>query len=87
VNFYSIVTLQSSVILRYEDADSSPLLVDGGEVPFALKFKLHGSLLAYNLKDDCKIDARIRSVQQRRALFKLSGNNSSPLKGKNVHKT
>jgi hypothetical protein len=42
--------------LRYEDADTSPLLVDGddsGEVPFILKFKLLGSLLAYNLKDDC----------------------------------
>jgi hypothetical protein len=49
--------------LRYEDADTSPLLVDGGEVPFTLKFKLLGSLLACNLKDSWEIDARIRSAQ------------------------
>ena len=49
--------------LRYEDADTSPLIVDGGEVPFTLKFKFLGSLLTYNLKDDCEIDARIRSAQ------------------------
>jgi hypothetical protein len=35
--------------LRYEDADTSPLLVDCGKVPFTLTFKLLGSLLAYNL--------------------------------------
>jgi hypothetical protein len=57
--------------LRYEDADTSLLLVDGGEVPFTLKFKLLGSLLAHNLKGDCKIDAQ----EVRRVLFKLSGNN------------
>jgi hypothetical protein len=49
--------------LRYEDADAGPLLVDCGEVHFTFKFKLLGSLLAYNLKDDCEIDARIRSEQ------------------------
>ena len=43
--------------LRYEDADTSPHLVNGGEAPFTLKFKLLGSLLTYNLKDDCEIDA------------------------------
>jgi hypothetical protein len=44
---------------RYEDADTSPLLVDDCDVPFTLL----GSLLAYNLKDNCEIDARIRSAQ------------------------
>jgi hypothetical protein len=38
-------------------------LVDGGEVPLTLEFKLLGSLLAYDLKDDCEIDARKRSAQ------------------------
>jgi hypothetical protein len=47
--------------LRYEDADTSPLLVDGGEVLFTLNFKLLGSLLAYNLKEDCEVDSRTRS--------------------------
>jgi hypothetical protein len=49
--------------LRYEDADTSPLLVDGGKVTFTLKFKLLGSLLAYNLKDCCEVDSGIRSAQ------------------------
>jgi hypothetical protein len=49
--------------LRYEDADTNLLLVDSGKVPFTLKIKLLGSLLAYNLKDDCEVDSRIRSEQ------------------------
>ena len=56
--------------LKYEDADTSPLLVDGGEVPFTEKFKLLGSLLAYNLKDNSEIDERIR-IAQVRVLCKL----------------
>ena len=70
--------------LRYEDADTSPLLVDGGEVPFTLKFKLLGSLLAYNLKDNCEIDARIRSAQ---GAFQAIRKQFFSAKGiKNVHK-
>ena len=38
---------------------TSPFQIDGGEVPFTLKFKLLGSILAYNLKDDDEIEARI----------------------------
>lgn len=49
--------------LKYEDADTSPLQIDGGEVPFTQKFKLLGSMLAYNLKDDAEIDSRIKSAQ------------------------
>jgi len=70
--------------LRYEDADTSPLIVDGGEVPFTLKFKLLGSLLTYNLKDDCEIDSRIRSAQ---GAFQAIRKEFFSAKGiKNVHK-
>ena len=70
--------------LRSEDADTSPLLVDGGEVPFTLKFKPPGSLLAYNLKDDCKVDSRIRSAQ---GAFQAIQKQFVSAKGiKNVHR-
>jgi hypothetical protein len=62
--------------LRYEDADTSLLLVDGGEVPFTLEFKLRGSLLAYN----CEIDARITSAQ---GAFQAIRNNFFSAKGIN----
>ena len=70
--------------LKYEDADTSPLLVDGGEVPFTVKFKLLGSILAHNLKDDSEIDARIRSAQ---GAFQAIRKQFFSAKGiKNVHK-
>ena len=69
--------------LKYEDADTSPLLVDGGEVPFTEKFKLLGSLLAYNLKDNSEIDARIRSAQ---GAFQAIRKQFSAKGIKNVHK-
>ena len=70
--------------LTYEDADTSPLLVDGCEVPFTEKFKLLGSLLAYNLKDNSEIDARITSAQ---GAFQAIRKHFFSAKGiKNVHK-
>ena len=45
-----------------ENTDTSPLQIDGGEVPFTQKFKLLGCILAYNLKDDDEIEARVRSA-------------------------
>jgi hypothetical protein len=51
---------------------------------FCSKSKLLGCLLAYNLKDDCDIDARIRSAQ---GVFQASRKQFLSAKGiKNVHK-
>jgi hypothetical protein len=61
--------------LRYEDADTDPLLVNGGEVPLTVKYKLLGCLLAYNLVDECEKDDK-----GPRSLFKLSLNHFSVLK-------
>ena len=51
----------------YEDADTSPILintgVDTGEIPFTPTFKLLGSTLANNLKDDSEVELRIKSAQ------------------------
>ena len=52
--------------LKYEDADTSPLQIDGGEVPFTLKFKLLGCIIAYNLKDDYEIEAWSKNSQRSR---------------------
>ena len=38
--------------LKYKDTDTCSLQIDEGEVPFTQKFKLQGSMLAYNLQDD-----------------------------------
>ena len=55
--------------LKYEDADTSPLLT-AAKCLSLKKFKLLGSLLAYNLKDNSEIDERIR-IAQVRVLCKL----------------
>ena len=70
--------------LKYEDADTSPLQIDGGEVPFTLKFKLLGSILAYNLKDDDEIEARIRSAQGAFQSIRIQFFSAKGIK--NVHK-
>jgi hypothetical protein len=53
--------------VRYEDADTSPILIDigedTGEIPFTPVFKLLGSTLACNLKDDSEVELRIKSAQ------------------------
>jgi hypothetical protein len=38
--------------VKYEDADLSPIAVDDGEITFTKIFKLLGSVLAYDLKDN-----------------------------------
>jgi hypothetical protein len=38
--------------VKYEDADLSPIAVDYGEITFTKIFKLLGSTLAYDLKDN-----------------------------------
>ena len=52
---------------RYEDADTSPILIntgdDIGEIPFTSTFKLLGSTLANNLKDESEIELKIKSAQ------------------------
>ena len=45
------------------NTDTSPLQIDGGEIPFNQKFKLLGSVLAYNVKGDADIDSRIKRAQ------------------------
>ena len=54
--------------INYEDADTSPILintgVDTGEIPFTPTFKLLGSTLANNLKDDSGVELRIKSAQR-----------------------
>ena len=53
--------------VSYEDEDTSPILndtgVDTGEIPFVPTFKLLGSTLANNLKDDSEVELRIKSAQ------------------------
>jgi hypothetical protein len=53
--------------VRYEDADTSPILIntgeDTGEFPFTPVFKLLGSMLACNKKNDSEVELRIKSVQ------------------------
>ena len=46
----------------YEDADTSDLLVDGGNIPFEKKFKYLGSIVSSDLKDDLEVDARIKAA-------------------------
>ena len=53
--------------VSFEGADTSPLLIntreDTGEIPFSPTFKLLGSTLANNLKDDTEVGLRIKSAQ------------------------
>ncbi len=42
---------------KYEEADLSPIAVGDGEITFTKTFKLLGSMLAYDLKDNDAIDA------------------------------
>jgi len=46
----------------YEDAGTSDLYVDGGNIPFVKKFMCLGSIISSDLKDDLKIDARIKAA-------------------------
>ena len=50
-------------------ADTSPLQIDGREVPFTQKFKLmevsEGGMLAYNLKGDAEIEEVLRAHSNR----------------------
>jgi len=45
----------------YDQADTTPLNIDGGHVHFTKRFKYLGSILSSNLKDDDEIDARIKA--------------------------
>jgi hypothetical protein len=45
--------------VKYEDADLSPMAVDDGELSFTKTFKLLGSMLAYDLKDNDAVECRI----------------------------
>jgi hypothetical protein len=72
--------------VRYEDADTSPLLIntgeDTGEIPFSPTFKLLGSTLANNLKDDTEVGLRIKSAQGafsaiRKQFFSAKGINNT----------
>ena len=49
--------------VKYEEADLSPVVVGDGEITFTKTFKLFGSTLAYNLKDNEAINCRIKSAQ------------------------
>jgi hypothetical protein len=49
--------------VKYEDADLSPIAVHDGEITFTKTFKLLGSMLAYDLKDNEAIECRIKSAQ------------------------
>jgi hypothetical protein len=53
--------------VKYEAADLSPIAVDNvtdkGVITFTKTFKLVGSTLAYNLKDNYAIECRIKSTQ------------------------
>jgi hypothetical protein len=50
--------------VRYEDADTSPILIDTGEDTGEIPvFKLLGSTLACNMKDDSEVELRIKSAQ------------------------
>ncbi len=49
--------------MKYEDADLSPIAVNDGEITFTKTFKLLGSVLAYDLKDNDAIERRIKSAQ------------------------
>jgi hypothetical protein len=72
--------------VRYEDADTSPLLIDTGEdtgeISFTPTFKLLGSTLAKNLKDDTEVELRIKSAQGafsaiRKQFFSAKGINNT----------
>jgi hypothetical protein len=47
---------------KFELADTSDLLVDGGNIPFVKQFKYLGSYITSDLKDDFDIDARIKAA-------------------------
>ncbi len=51
--------------MKYEDADLSLIAVDDGEITFTKTFKLLGSVLAYDLKDNDAqaVECRIKSAQ------------------------
>ena len=53
-------------------------------MPFTLRFKLLGSILAYNLKDDDEIEARIRSAQGAFQSIRIQFFSAKGIK--NVHK-
>ena len=48
--------------VQYYAEDTSPLTVDGGEVPFTTKFKYLSSTLSSSLTDDDEIDARVKAA-------------------------
>ncbi len=49
--------------VKYENADSSPIAVDDGEIIFIKNIKLLGSTMAYDLKDNDAIKCRIKIAQ------------------------
>jgi hypothetical protein len=47
---------------KFEQDDTSDLLVDGGIIQFVKQFKYPGSYITQDLKDDFDIDARIKAA-------------------------
>ncbi len=49
--------------VKYEDADLSQIAVHDGTITFTKTYKLLGSMLAYDLKDNDAMECRFKSVQ------------------------
>ena len=71
--------------LKYKDADTSPLQIDGKEVTITEKFEPLGNMPAKNLKDNAEMDARIRRAQGafhyiRKQFFRVGAKGTKKLK-------
>ncbi len=76
--------------VRYEDADTSPILIDTGEdtgeIPSTPVFKLLGSTLACNIKDDSEVELRIKSAQGAFSAIRTQFFSAKGIKLENSHK-